>query len=483
MSSQDLNAIIQEPTSQNEKKSLIKENDFESNHKIEINKKLSAYLEKHWRNQKENQEKIENQLLILYQIKEEIQNFQEIILNSIQVYELTIKKYILILENNIKSQDINETDPEKSISFLKEKLNNDLSLFSTNNMIDSIQTKIYQLDNILITQNDSDEIKQQIASTKQNNLFNYQVIPKISCCSNIVINQSSKLIMIAQVDYLSVYEFKNEQVYEVSKFYSGHDDYITKIYSMKHQNQFLTYSFGFIQLWKKNIYGYWSCFQELSNINLNECLIVNDAEDQIILNSDNIIRFYVKSQIWILQSELNVHTEQICTMSLNSEENKLISSGYDNFICIFEKQDNNLWVLNQKISIQNCGKALCFITDNIFAFQSKTGKSIQIYRFNKQSQQFNYESETLVIGNSDQQEKILIYNPEKQILVNKTHNYINIIQVRKNGELHVGQSINFYTNQIGCTLSQDGEYLITLDNFTNGIQIRKHFQRKDNNHQ
>ncbi|CAD8068098.1 unnamed protein product [Paramecium primaurelia] len=478
MSANNLNAIIGQSTYQDEKNNFIRQIDFESTKKNEISDNQQAQFENHFKNQKENQEMIENQLLILCQIKGEIRNFSEMILHSISLYEHTIAKYIFLLQNNIQNKEIIETDPEKSFNYLKEKLNNDLSLFSTNNLINSIQAKIYQLDNILISENDSDEIKQQIASTKLSNLFNYQIIPKIFCCSNIVMNQSSKLIMIAQIDYLSVYEFKNEQVYEVSKFYSGHDDYITKIYSMKHQNQFLTYSFGFIQIWGKNIYGNWNCFQELPDINLNECLIVNEAEDLIILNSDNVIRFYEKINKWKLQQQLNVHSQQICTMSLNSEQNKLISSGYDNFICIMEKYENNQWILNQKIPLLFYGQALCFITNNIFAFQSKEGKNIQIYRFNEQLHCFKCESETQVIGNSDNQEKILIYNPEKQILFNKTNNYIHIIKVKENGELQVGQSINFYTNQIGFTLSQDGNYLITWDNYTNGIQIRKDLQRK-----
>ncbi|CAD8145706.1 unnamed protein product [Paramecium pentaurelia] len=63
---------------------------------------------------------------------------------------------------------------------------------------------------------------------------------------------------------------------------------------------------------------------------------------------------------------------------------------------------------------------------------------------------------------------------QKQLIVNKHCNYVNLIRKTQKGEFKVEQSIQFNTQRLYGQMSDDGEYLITWDYQSNEIQIRKY---------
>ncbi|CAD8191507.1 unnamed protein product [Paramecium octaurelia] len=65
------------------------------------------------------------------------------------------------------------------------------------------------------------------------------------------------------------------------------------------------------------------------------------------------------------------------------------------------------------------------------------------------------------------------FNKQKQILVNKHDQYVNIIRRTETNEFSVEQSIHFKTYVLFGQLSQDGEHFITWDDSSKEIQIRK----------
>ncbi|CAK73191.1 unnamed protein product (macronuclear) [Paramecium tetraurelia] len=114
----------------------------------------------------------------------------------------------------------------------------------------------------------------------------------------------------------------------------------------------------------------------------------------------------------------------------------------------------------------------------MLTFKPQEGNIMHVYEMNSINKQFTKTKHIILNQGNDgtvffpQQ-----YIKSKQLLINKHDNYINIISMTQNGQNLLEQSIQFGTHHIFGSLSDDGDYLITWDNSSHEIQIRKYTQK------
>ncbi|CAD8117127.1 unnamed protein product [Paramecium primaurelia] len=116
-----------------------------------------------------------------------------------------------------------------------------------------------------------------------------------------------------------------------------HSESIHSIFHEKSNELISGDSDGFIIIWSSNN-NQWNCSQTIKAHNKAiQFLIMNNNEDIFISSrSDNTIKFWNKQKEWIYQSTINDYTSPVYQLSLNDEQNKVISCGMDEKILIIK---------------------------------------------------------------------------------------------------------------------------------------------------
>ncbi|CAD8192433.1 unnamed protein product [Paramecium pentaurelia] len=344
------------------------------------------------------------------------------------------------------------------------------------NQIESSFNKI-QNQNILQSQSN-----QKIQSFN-NKSFIYQLIPEYSIlqkeiCYSIAINHDCSIFLVGCDSQIKVFEFKQGMIKQ-TQILSKHKYFVYTLNFMNKSNQFISGSADkSIIIWQTNQKNQWIPQQILNgHSSIIYCLILNNNEDLIITgSSDNTIKFWMKMNIWTCQQTIKDHSFSVFGLSVNSQQNKVISCGYDKLILIMEQQGmNKEWIVIQKITVEQFNYRVCFIDNNMFTLSQYSKEYISVYEMNRINQQFTKISDIEVKCGSDtnclfpQQ-----YINSKCILVSKNGQYVNLIRKKINGEFLNQQSIHFNTFDLFGRMSDDGQYLITWDDKSNQIQIRKY---------
>ncbi|CAD8122200.1 unnamed protein product [Paramecium sonneborni] len=241
----------------------------------------------------------------------------------------------------------------------------------------------------------------------------------------------------------------------------------------RNTNNFVSGSYDkLIIIWQVYSNNQWYCQQKLNgHSNWILCLLLNNNDDLIISESeDNTIKFWIKQNQWVCQQTITYHTGIVFSLSLNDQQSKVISFSDDYQILLDRK-----WNVIQKIKVDKYGLRLCFINDNQFIFQSFCQEQMQIYEMDNKTKQYRRMNEiTIKCGsNFDHYSFPQQYVKSKCLLVNKNGKSVNLMRKKENGDFIIEKSIEFDDQRIYGQLGQDREYLITWDNKSKEIQIRK----------
>ncbi|CAD8187191.1 unnamed protein product [Paramecium octaurelia] len=170
------------------------------------------------------------------------------------------------------------------------------------------------------------------------------------------------------------------------------------------------------------------------------------------------------------------HTKKVRCLSLNISQNQLISCGEDQLLLIISQGSNKKQNTIQKILTQNYGYSLCFITDSMFTFQPQQLNIMHIYQLNTISQQFiKIEQEVSIKSDATCSQFFpQKFIKDKQILLNKNGQNVNLIRLNGNGEFKTEYSIENKGDCCGLfgTISNDGNYLVTYETLRKEIIIR-----------
>ncbi|CAD8096597.1 unnamed protein product [Paramecium sonneborni] len=320
--------------------------------------------------------------------------------------------------------------------------------------------------------------------------FEYELLSQSSLqqqefCYSIAINKNNSIVIAGCKSNIRIFEFKEELLKEIQVL-NEHSDYVNCLYFMNQSDSFVSGSRdNSIKIWKKNIENQWEC-----NYTLNDhqgsilCIITNNAQDLIISGSSdkqikfwrrqncNQFFFWQKQTKWSCLQTISSHVKSVYSLSLIEEQNKLISCGYDNKILVIIQQ-NKTWIIIQTIIVKQSGYRICFINQNLFSFQPDNHNKMLIYE--KINEEYIQKQEVLIKnGNSCYSFFPQKFIKNKQFLVSKNGSHINFIRLNFNQQFQLDYSINLIEDQIYGDISDDGEYLLTWDNKTKEIQIRKY---------
>ncbi|CAD8155512.1 unnamed protein product [Paramecium pentaurelia] len=316
------------------------------------------------------------------------------------------------------------------------------------------------------------------------NPINYQLLHEnsikvIDKCRAIAINQDCSMVIVGCGKVIKLFEFKQE-VLKQTQVLNEHQNNVFALNFMKNSKEFISGSYDSqIIIWSMDEKNQWVCKQKLNDHNgWILCLILNNNEDIIISGGqDKTIKFWIKQNQWLCLQTITDHTSHVFGLSLNKQQNKVISCGCDDQILIIEQSQQDFkWIVVQKIKVQKYGCRICFINDNVFIFQPYSGQQLHVYELNTINKQYSKIKDIDVKSGADYWFFPIQYIKSKCLIVNKNGNYVNLIRKISNGEFRIEQQIEFgHLDLFGC-MSDDGQYLITWDQGSKEIQIRKYNQ-------
>ncbi|CAD8213032.1 unnamed protein product [Paramecium pentaurelia] len=386
--------------------------------------------------------------------------------------------------------------PQNNVNFLLPEAQISQPLIPTlaNLVIQEIKPLINLIINKQIKQTQPQQIQQQKIeqSIMMNNHqqftlkpFTYNLLQNNSIkqneqCYAIAINKDNSIVLAGCESQIKVFEFKQEQLKQ-TQLLSEHSRNITTLNFIKKQNQFISgEQGGQIILWSMNENSQWISQQKLKeHSDCINCLIFNNNEDVMITGSDDqTIKFWQKQQQWVCSQTITDHKAYVAGLSLNDQQNRVISCGLDKLILIIEwSSQDQKWNIIQKISVEQYGCKLCFINDNVFTFQPLAKEQMHVYEMSSTNKQYSKIKEIAVKSGYSGSTYFFPqqYIKQKCLVVNKNGYNVNLIR-NQNGDFITQQSIDFGHNSIYGYMSEDGEYLMTWDYKSKEIQIRKYYQ-------
>ncbi|CAD8129730.1 unnamed protein product [Paramecium sonneborni] len=311
--------------------------------------------------------------------------------------------------------------------------------------------------------------------------FTYSLIDQVKVqqyCATIAISKENSQIQASCWNMIKVFQFKKENMKQVNLI-NGHNKRITflefyKTYTVSSDFQ------GSLKFWPINrIYSQKFIWKIQAHELVILGLAINSEQNCIISSSqDQKIKFWTEKNGWQCSQTITDHDDTIYNLSLSEKGDKLISCSKDKQIFVIELQRNKnikQWNIVQKIDVQKEGYRLCFISDNLFTFQQWGENFMDIYELDS-TNKFVKTKSTVIQGGIrcdclfPQQ-----YIKQKNLLVNKNSQSINLIRKQENNEFITEMSIDLSTDEnIYGQMSQDGQYLITWDQESSFLQIRKY---------
>ncbi|CAD8207011.1 unnamed protein product [Paramecium octaurelia] len=310
----------------------------------------------------------------------------------------------------------------------------------------------------------------------------YQLINSIKeylYCFSVCFNQDSTIMINGYMDgIIRVFEFNQGNI-KLKQTLSEHKGIVGCLNFMNNSNSFVSGSLdNDIIIWKFFENKQWRVQQKITgHRNWIRCILINSEDNLIISGSrDFSIKFWTKDKTWQCSQTLNQHKNELTSMSLNESQTYLISCAYDDDeILISKQQENKQWMIAQKINQK--GYRLCFINNNLFTVQQYLIPVMNIYELNNSTNLFDQIKEVKVKnGPSCHCFFQSQYIQQKQMLVCKNGNYVNIIKISQSVELQLVQFIDFGTGTLFGRLTDDGQFMVTWDDKTQQIQI---FQFKE----
>ncbi|CAD8066623.1 unnamed protein product [Paramecium primaurelia] len=341
-----------------------------------------------------------------------------------------------------------------------------INIQNKNQEIESLNTKI---------KIPSSEI---IQSSHQSNFksFNYQIVEECQfsqseLCFALAIDKDCSTLVAGCESLIKVFEF-NKGIIKQIQTLTKHKDSVFTLNFMQKSKQFISGSRDkSIIIWKyqKNLWSY----QQILNGHNNsiQCLVVNNNEDLIISGSeDKTIKFWIKKNEWMCQQTIDDHSNRILGLKLSHVEMIKIQQQQNNQDRIQSgKQYKRLKLNSMDIEY------VCFIDNNMFTFSQRDKEQISVFEMNPNNKQFTKTRDiTIKCGKDNFSRFPQQYINSKCILVSKNGEYVNLIRKQQNGEFRTEQSIHFGINCLYGVMSDDGEYLITWDDKSNIIQIRRY---------
>ncbi|CAD8091072.1 unnamed protein product [Paramecium primaurelia] len=457
-------------------------------------------------NLKEHQSIVNNITNLAFQeINEDWKNLQnkkildilEILSNTQLNDKISFPQEIEILEQEIRLnqniynslQKIKETFMN-TLQKISEKISLDQELFSLNAIkLPNKELILKQNEIQLNLQIQEEQRQQQIKQTQTEQISEFQGQLNYIMQQNHAIKQNDNFREIGfttENDFLIAGYNKTIQIY---KFYCGqleivqqidkHEYNISQIYIMNKSKSFISGDLnGKIIFWTLEE-NEWKSIAELKEHSdyVNQIIMNKDENQMITCSDDKCIKFYtMEQQQWKCVQTIENHQNNVKAISLNSTENVLVSCGIDNIILIIVKDNiEQVWQVKQTIKNEIYGYRICFIKNNNFLFQPQGQQKMWLYQQQNENGEYEKTKEFDVnkINSNCSRWFQMEYKEYNQILLCKNGNCINLFKVQDDCSLMAEQIIQFETQSIYGSMSNDSLYLILWDEKSKQFQIRK----------
>ncbi|CAD8122829.1 unnamed protein product [Paramecium sonneborni] len=241
----------------------------------------------------------------------------------------------------------------------------------------------------------------------------------------------------------------------------------------KKQNSLISCS-QYMVCWKLIELNQWQPSQSYKSSD-TLCIVLNSKEDELILGcKDTTINIWAidfqQNKLQYLQS-LNKHTSWVSSLSFNLSGNFLVSSGFDNQILLWQKDQDNKWIfMNQiKTQISNDGSKVQFFQNDKFIWFTGTEKCNSASIFQQKQQEFIQIDQIQFKTNSNIKDQIyqsIIYNPERNLMFLRYKTSIYILRLQENSKFQIATEQKYSNNVIQGTMSNNGQYLVIHDQST-----------------
>ncbi|CAD8163741.1 unnamed protein product [Paramecium octaurelia] len=313
------------------------------------------------------------------------------------------------------------------------------------------------------------------------NLQQELTIHQIENCYSIDFSKDCKSIAVGDDQLIKIYTISQHNIKLINKVF-GHRNEVSMLRFMLKSNHLVSTSLdGSISLWSQCLLAKpLKTYKLLNHSKGILCYTINSEENLIITGSyDSTMNVWVKKECqWFCSQKFTEHTSAVYGISINENQNQVISCGHDSQILIFSMNnfgDPQLFTKTQTIIVDTYGFRLCFINNNMFVFQPSKGEKLWIYELDDNDGKFRNTNQ-IAMSNGiycyeffPQQ-----YIREKQLLINKNGYSVNILKNKQKQGFVVEQSINFDHYFVFGSLSHNGDYLATWDWKSKQIQIRKY---------
>ncbi|CAK62583.1 unnamed protein product (macronuclear) [Paramecium tetraurelia] len=316
-------------------------------------------------------------------------------------------------------------------------------------------------------------------------------------CGVIAIDEKYNFLLVGHKYAIKVFKLKNRALITLNLLFN-HQDFVTSLSLMQKKSFFLSGSHDMkIAIISAHLMSNPKYIIKLaSHMDSINHIVSHPIDQEMFISSskDRTIKF------WRIQSKIskkhcfqtiNYHKQSVIKLSISEDGSTLISLGMDQLILVLMQQES-FWIVKQKIYINKEGPNILFITNEMFIFQPYQGflkdqssENIWVYKLDKKNEQYSMNYSIQISDNS--QGCIgsfpLFYNHEKRLLLFQNGNSLKIIKLYnlEKGEFNIEQVI-FFNNSIQenplrfiCgAISKDWKYLVTWDNTSFCLQVRKY---------
>ncbi|CAD8120151.1 unnamed protein product [Paramecium sonneborni] len=272
--------------------------------------------------------------------------------------------------------------------------------------------------------------------------------------------------------------FKQEKQLKQLQILTYHTERVTCLSFLKKKNQLVSGSIDFlIIIWKGNQSNNYQLEHKLGGHQNRVVNLITNKNDDLIISCgmDCQIRFWNQNIEWKCSQIITDHSKRIFSLSLNDSENMLISCSEDSMILVMQKQTTNKkqWEIKQKIILESYGCRICFINDEMFAFQPWQKEVLLIFSYNKRKNEFQIKQQIQIQGGQDIDLFPQQFIKQKSLLINKNSKYVQFFKFGQDNQIQLELTIMFQDIFIYGAMSEDGEYLLTWDWDSKEFQIRK----------
>ncbi|CAD8204815.1 unnamed protein product [Paramecium octaurelia] len=295
------------------------------------------------------------------------------------------------------------------------------------------------------------------------------------------IKSDNKIVALGLKHQIKVFKLENFQLQQLQVL-NNHSGPVDCLIFFKNQNSFISGSSDKqLKIWTWDEMGnIYQCQQILQSLVMLKYILLNNQENLLVSGGQNSISFWeFKTSYWLLKQNLYFDKNSIFGLKFTPSQLTIATYSSNNKILLIQKKIQNSqinWSISLEINVNNFTPSICFISDYIILYQSIREMSIRLIKVNYDYDGIQHQSIILINQECDEHTTFQMqFNKQKGILINQSKSFLNLIFITQDIQITDYSEIQFSSNHILGQLSDDGQFLVTLDLASNEFQLRQYY--------